>query len=471
MKSSYKKGTALFMAPLILGNMLNPLNSTMLATAIVVICSTFKQDLGAGALLIVPLYLTSAIGQPLMGRLADIFSARKINVLGFILILISAAIGVFAVNFSWLIVSRILLGLGSSAAYPSAMTLIRQRYAALQQEVPGMVLGVIATASQISIAFGPFLGGILTEHFGWQGIFFVNIPLVLIALGLTAWEKKQLPLPEQEPAEAKSVKGLDLPGAGVFSILLIGFLLTLLYPYWLYIQVPAIIVVLWFFVQMEKRHLQPFINVRLLAMNLPLSTTFLRQIAINFVMYLALYGLPQWLEQSKDINPSRVGLMMLPLSIAAMGVGLLVSRTRNHNRLQVAGTISITAAAAGLFLLNQHVSLLLVIGTSVLLGISMGVITIANQATLYVAAPVDQVGISFGLYRTVGYIGAIVAGSRLKHEFHGGATDTGLHSLAGYALIACGVITIFLLPVLFNKSASQIPAKSSQSQKTDKSRL
>src|SRR5258706_15545611 len=108
------KGLPGFLAPLVLGNMLNPLNSTMLATAIVSIVSAFKQEPGTGALLIIPLYFTSAIGQPLMGRLCDVFNPHKINLFGFILILISAFVGISAQSFTWLIVSRILLGLGSS---------------------------------------------------------------------------------------------------------------------------------------------------------------------------------------------------------------------------------------------------------------------------------------------------------------------------------------------------------------------
>ena len=127
MSYNKKKELTVFMAPLVLGNMLNPLNSTMLATAVLTIVAAFKQEQGAGALLIIPLYFTSAIGQPLMGRLCDIFSPSKINLFGFLLILFSGIVGVSAQSFDWLIVSRILLGLGSSAAYPSSITLVRQR--------------------------------------------------------------------------------------------------------------------------------------------------------------------------------------------------------------------------------------------------------------------------------------------------------------------------------------------------------
>lgn len=454
MANRQDKGVVSFMAPLVIGNMLNPLNSTMLATALVAICSAFKQDQGSGALLIVPLYLTSAIGQPLMGRLADLFSAQKVNIAGFVFIFISALIGISAHNFSTLIVSRILLGLGSSAAYPSSMALIRQRYAVQQREVPGIMLSIVAIASQVSIAFGPFLGGMLTEHFGWKSIFFVNIPLVALAMLLTFISKQAFAAQKEKTVLSLSAKlhSLDLPGAGLFCIFLVLFLHTLLYTTLLWVKVPLVVLFLVLFIRRELRQEQPFINVKLLALNLSLNTTFLRQIAINFVIYLILYGLPQWLEQSKNISPSRVGLMMLPLSLAAMAISLLIARYKKYLRLLSWGTACIIGASAGLFFLNTGAAPAAVIAISILVGIATGIMTIANQGTLFAEAPKDQTGISFGLYRTVGYIGAIVAGSRLKHEFQGGATDAGLHRLAVYTLAACVLILLFLVPVFFKRT-------------------
>jgi MFS family permease len=451
------KGLPGFLAPLVLGNMLNPLNSTMLATAIVSIVAAFKQEPGAGALLIIPLYFTSAIGQPLMGRLCDVFNPHKINLFGFILILISAFVGISAQSFTWLIVSRILLGLGSSAAYPSSITLIKQRYKALNREVPGVTLSVIAIAGQVSIAFGPFLGGILVENFGWKGIFFVNIPLVIIGLLLSIKKKGKTTVEEKVPKKSawQIVKDLDPLGLVMFSGFLMLFLLTLLYPTYLYTKIPAMIVVLFLFIKVELKHQNPFIDVRVLSLNLTLNTTFLRQIGITFILYLVLYGLPQWMEQSKGISPSHVGLIMLPLSLTAMIVSLLLSGNKNYVALLTIGILCIIGASIGLFFLSKTTSDLLVIGLTVIIGAALGILTISNQSTLYVAAPDDQVGVCFGLYRTVGYIGAIVAGSSLKHEFKQGATDSGLHMLGLYSLITCIVIVLFMLP-LYSKKKSQL---------------
>ena len=449
------KGLARFMAPLILSNMLNPLNSTMLATAVIAIVSHFHQDTGSGALLIVPLYFTSAIGQPLMGRLCDIFSAQKINLFGLLLIMLSGFLGFFAKDFNWLIASRIVLGLGSSAAYPSSITLIKRRYQALNVEVPGMALGLIAIAGQVSLAFGPFVGGVLLESFGWRGIFFVNVPLVLIGLGLSVGIKS-----EKEKRKHKSfratMKDLDIVGLLLFSGFLYLFLLCLLYSTGLYMRIPAAVVLLISFVAYEMKHERPFIDIRVLSLNFLLNTTFLRQAFITFVLYLLLYGLPQWMEQSKGLSPSDVGLIMLPLSLTAMGISLLFSKSKKSTLLLLYGTICVMGVAVGLFTFSKASSIVQIVFITIIMGAGIGLLSIANQFTLYKEAPPGEVGVCFGLYRTVGYIGAILAGSSLKHQFSKSANDQGMHILGIYALGACLMIAVFMLPLFFKRRAVRV---------------
>jgi MFS family permease len=449
------KGITRFIAPLVLGNMLNPLNSTMLATALVSILVSFKQDTGAGVLLIVPLYFTSAIAQPLMGRLCDIFSPYKINLFGFFVILISAFIGVYAQSFTWLIVSRILLGLGTSTAYPSSMTLIKRRYQVLNMEVPGVTLSLIATSAQVSMALGPFLGGILVESFGWKGIFFVNIPMVIIAL-LLSISKKEAVLVEKGDSDKSAMqifKDLDPLGVLLFSGLLMLLLVTLLYPTYVYIKIPVMLIVLFLFVKTELYHKKPFIDVRVLRVNTLLNTTFLRQIGLTFVMYSVLYSLGQWMEQTKGLSPSSVGLILLPLSLAAIIMSLVLANSKNYVLMLSIGILCIIGTSLGMFFLTKSSPVYAIIALTGILGAALGIVTIANQLTLLAVAPADQVGVSSGLYRTVGYIGAILAGSAIKHSFKDGATDAGLHSLGIYALISCITIVFFMLPLYYKKKS------------------
>lgn len=448
-----EKGIVGFLTPLVLGNMLNPLNSTMLATAILTILATFQQGPASASLLIIPLYFASAIGQPLMGRLCDIFDPVKINIFGLLLILLSSIIGACAPTFTWLVVSRVLLGLGSSTAYPCAIVLIRERYQALNREVPGMVLSIVAIAGQVSAVFGPFLGGVLLENTGWQGIFLVNIPLVILSLSFYFLQKKNTKAARKQERKsvAQLLHDLDLTGFLLFSGFLFSFLVTLIYPQQLFQKILITVALLIAFVLAERRHPKPFIDIQVLGVNLALNTAFLRQLGINFIAYLILYGLPQWLEDIKSLSPSTIGLIMLPFSLMTMLLSLLVAKSKKYFVLLSIGVLFALMAAAGLFVLRLDSPIYLVVAVTITLGIATGILTIANQATLYAETPKNSMGLSFGLFRTVGYIGAILAGSMLEEQIKAQATDGSLHLLGKLALWACLFIAISLIPMLWRR--------------------
>ncbi len=446
-----------FMLPLVLGTMMNPLNSTMLATALITLCSSFHINLSQGAVLIVVLYVTSTIAQPLMGRLADLFSAKKINTLGFVLVLAATLTGIFAPGFNWLILSRVLLGLGTSAAYPSAIALINRRYAEQNRPVPGNVLGIIAIASQVSAVLGPTLGGLLTETFGWRGIFFVNVPWAIAGMLLAR------NIPACEPADNQSARSilrqLDIPGILLFSAFLLALLLLLLrvsfsWPYAAAALTLMITVAAW-----ERRQESPFIDVRLLYHNPALSLVYLRTLATNYLLYLLLFSLPQWLQGVKHMLPARAGLVLMPMTAVAIVTGYIISKIDRPVCQNILGVGVMLMACLGIFLINAHLPVLFFIGCTLIVGLADGVNMIANQSLLNREAPPEKKGVSFGLYRTAGYIGAIASGTQLKRLFHGGISDAHFHQTGYYALAACILLLALLIPLIAHKRAGKQPLK------------
>jgi MFS family permease len=434
-----------FIIPLMLGAMMNPLNSTMLATALVTLCKSYKISPGDGAILITSLYITSTIAQPLMGRLADMFSAKKINTLGFILVLIASALGVWAPSFGSLIASRIILGLGTSAAYPSAMALINKKYAAENKPVPGKVLGLIVMAAQLSMVLGPVLGGALTQWMGWKGVFFINIPFIAIAMFLSRYVPDYPVNPENQGGSL--VKRLDIVGIIFFTAFLLSLLFMLMaHPFdWLRIIPPIVLLlalILW-----ERGQERPFIDVRLFVRNPMVSLIYLRTLAITYILYMMLYGMPQWIESVKHVKPGITGMLMMPNSIMSILLGLWVSRTKNVFFQNLAGTIVLLAACAGLFYLHEAVSFFFIIGLNMIMGSGEGINVVANQALMNEEAPAAQKGVSFGLIRTFGYLGAIISSSQLKVIFRDGVTDEKFHDLSSTVFYSCVVVLLLLLPL------------------------
>src|ERR1700741_1832263 len=109
-----------FVTPLGLGSTLNPVNSTMISTALVPIAGDFHASVAQTGWLIAGLYLASAVAQPTMGRLADLFGPRRIYLISLFIVAISALVGRFAPTLGVLIAVRVALGIGTAGAYPSA---------------------------------------------------------------------------------------------------------------------------------------------------------------------------------------------------------------------------------------------------------------------------------------------------------------------------------------------------------------
>ncbi len=433
-----------FTLPLVLGTMMNPLNSTMLSTALTSICNSFARGISSGALLITPLYIASAIGQPLMGKLADIYNPKLINRLGFVLILIASVIGVVAPSFGWLIVSRVILGLGTSAAYPSAMALVAQKYQRKGMTIPGNILGIITIASQVSTVIGPMLGGFLTQISGWRGIFFINVPWVLCALyfskNIPSGKRKQ-----QKTTISSVFKNIDIIGIGLFATSLVLLMIILTQHHLSVAPIGITILFFIFFILWERKQTLAFIDIRLLWHQPSLLLVYIRTMATNYVMYLLLYGLPQWVEGTKNMSPAQTGLIMFPMSIISATSAMLTSRSNNLFRVNTVSVVTIGMACSFIFLLNQTVPIWIITLIIMFTGVPVGVNLMANQLSLGAEAPANQIGISFGLYRTFGYLGAIVSGAQLKTIFHKGATDTSLHLLGWFSLVSCILLVILYL--------------------------
>src|SRR5580698_3184226 len=117
-------GVAL-VAPLALGSLLNPINSSMIATALAPIGRAFGVGVSETVWLVAALYVTSAVAQPTMGKLADRWGARQVFLLGLVVVLLGGVAGALAPSLAALIGARVILGVGTSAAYPSAMRVLR----------------------------------------------------------------------------------------------------------------------------------------------------------------------------------------------------------------------------------------------------------------------------------------------------------------------------------------------------------
>jgi MFS family permease len=440
-----------FIAPLVLGSVLNPINSTMLATALVPIAESLGSDIAATGWLIAALYLTTTVAQPTLGRMVDLLGARRVFLASLGLVAAAGLCGQFASTLAGLVAVRILLGVGTSGAYPAAMRILRERGEAAGSKPPRFVFGVMTLSAFSTTAVGPVIGGLLVSAFGWQSIFTINVPLALIAaLSILIWTPH-----DRAPAFARLMKDIDLPGIALFAAFLLSLMAFLMNlkngPLWLALAGSVVFgaALVWH----SLRRPQPFLDVRMLARNWPLTMTYLRAAAISIIVFSVYYGFAQWLQSAVGYSSAGAGLVTLPISVVAAAASLTGARTKG---LRGPFLVSVGAALAG------NLGLLFVDGASppwmivtaiTLFGVTLGTFSFATQAAVYIQAPAEEIGTAAGLQRTAQYIGAIAAASLLASIYGERASDHGLHSLAA---VAGALSAILFIVTLFDRTLARV---------------
>jgi MFS family permease len=377
--------------PLVAGAVLNPVNTTILSVALVPIGASFGEPPSATAWLITSLYVATAIGQPVAGRLIDTYGPRRLFLPATALVGIAGVLGTFAPNLAVLVVARVLLGLGTCAGYPAAMRLLRDEADRTGDDSPGGVLTVLAIATQTVSVLGPPLGGLLVDFGGWRTTLAINVPLALAAFAL-GWRY----FPRSRPEARERGRSFDLGG-----------------------------------------------------LNTPLMITYVRAVLSYLVSYSFIFGFTQWLQAERGFTAGQAGLVILPVFGVGVAVSALTGRTEALRGKLIVAAVGQVAVCALLLALGSSSPLWMLLAVTVLSGVPQGLTSLALQNAVYRQADPASVGASAGLLRTFGYLGAIVSAVVLGLVF-GDTVDTrGLHVLAVFLVVTS---VVFLLVNLFDRT-------------------
>jgi MFS family permease len=427
-----------FTTPLFVGSALNAINSSMIATALVPIAAGLHVSVGQTASLVTALYLASAIAQPTAGKVAEVFGARRVFLAGIVLVLLGGFVGGAAPNLLTLLIARVLIGLGSSCAYPTAMMLIQRRATtAGMEKPPGGVLGGLQIAGVATASLGLPLGGVLVQAAGWRSVFLVNVPVALIALTAALIWIPRDPA-QQTPSNAREViSRIDLTGIIGFALAmtaLLAFLFSIPEPNWIILAAAVVLFVALTGWELRAEH--PFVDVRLLVRNGALTRTYLRYALVALCVYLVLYGITQWLQAGRGTSALAAGLLLLPTSVISGVVVVPISRRNLVRGPVIVAAVACLAGSAGALLLTSDTATGWIVLITLLFGVALGAGASGNQIALYTQAPPEQLGVASGLFRTFGYIGSIASSAITGIVFHTSVTDSGVHHIA---LIMIGV--------------------------------
>ncbi len=284
------------------------------------------------------------------GRLADLFGRREAFFVGSAIFASMSALGGAAQTETWLIASRVLMGIGGALMWPA---ILGMTYAALPADKAGLAGGLILGAAGLGNAIGPLLGGTLTDVLSWRWIFFFNVPVTAFAVIITYLTVHQ-PKPETEDTR------IDYTGFATLSIGLVALLVALdQVDDWgwgdsrIHLLLAIAVVLVTAFVFVERRAGRHALVPRDVMRNESFTASCFAILLMSATFFAALLYLPQFMQHQLSYSPIKSGAGMLPF----LAVFALVSFIAGplYNRIGPKPIVSVGAAciAAGPLLFSQ----------------------------------------------------------------------------------------------------------------------
>ena len=416
--------------PVLIGIMLSTalvaIDATVIATAVPSIVASLGGFAEFPWLFSVYL-LAQAVTVPVYGKLADVFGRKPVMLFGIGLFLVGSILCGFAWSMGALIAFRAVQGLGAGAVQPMSMTIVGDLYS-LQERAK--VQGYIASVWAVSSVVGPTLGGVFSEYVSWRWIFFVNIPLCLIAaatIGLRFRERVERRRPR-----------IDYAGAGVLTVALTLLILGLLEGgeawAWGSPQSIAVLaagaVLLGVFALVERRAADPVVPLRLLRNRLLVATN-LASACVGAVLLGLTSYVPTFAQDVLGTGPLVAGF-----ALAALTLGWPISASlsgRVYLRIGIRSTALVGAAvvvlgSALLLLLDETSSAIQVGATSFVIGLGMGFTAAPTLIAAQSAAQWQERGVVTGanmFFRSAGSaVGVAVFGAIVNATLSGPGVDS-----------------------------------------------
>ncbi|HET9777259.1 MAG TPA: MDR family MFS transporter, partial [Gemmatimonadaceae bacterium] len=430
---------------LLLALLLSALDSTIVSTAL----PTIVGELGGLdhlAWVVTGYLLAQTVVTPVYGKLGDLYGRKRVLQSAIVIFLIGSALCGLSRSMTQLIAFRAIQGRGGGGLNVVTQAVVGDLVAPRDR---GKYQGYFGATFGLASIAGPLLGGFFTTNVSWRWIFYINLPLGIVALIVLA-----MTLPHRTSGKTHRI---DYAGAALLAVALSGVTLVAdlggtAYPWSSGVMlgiIAASAVALVLFMVTELRAAEPILPLHLFGMS-AVSVTSILGLIVGFALFGSVTYFPVYLQVVRGVSPTASGLQMMPMMagmlVTSISSGQLISRTGKYKVFPIVGLAVITL---GLWLLSRLTattsaihssSLLMILGLG--LGCVMQVLVIAVQnAVDYKDLGVATSGAT--LFRMIGgslgtaILGAIFASTlaaRLTQLGHTGASMTGSQGMSAATL-------------------------------------
>jgi MFS family permease len=271
----------------------------------------------------------------------------------------------------------------------------------------GKALGIYITAVYFGLSLGPFLGGILTENFGWRSIFLINIPVGLFAVILVVWQLKG------EWAECKGEK-FDLTGSIMYGTAIV----MVMAGFSLMPGESGIVLVVtglafsFIFIRFEKRQVSPVLNVQLFSRSRVFAFSNLAALINYSATYAVSFLLSLYFQYIKGFSPEYAGLILVAAPVTQAIVSPFAGRFSDRADPGIIASAGMGLSAAGLFVLvflNETTPVWYFITALIILGFGFGLFSSPNTNAIMSSVEKRYYGVASGLVGTMRLLGQMLS--------------------------------------------------------------
>lgn len=348
--------------------------------------------------------LTAAIMLMPMGRLADIYGRRIFFLWGSLIFALSSLACIWSGTESIFIGFRVIQGIGGAMIFSTGTAMLISAY---PENVRGKMLGINIAAVYVGLTCGPFVGGLLTEHLGWETIFIVNAALGLAAALLAGQiSREDRPAASEEPFD---LRGSILYAIALFA-LMFGF--SQLPSPWGGVLIAAGIICFIVFIGQQMKKPYPLLNIRLFADNRVFALSNLAALINYSATFAVTFLLSLYLQHVKTLTPSQTGMVLViePLLQAVFSPAAGRLSDRYEPRIISSAGMSLTVIGlAGLVLITQGTSLYYIGGCLALLGTGFALFSSPNVNAVMSSVENRFYGVASATQATMRLVGQMLS--------------------------------------------------------------
>jgi EmrB/QacA subfamily drug resistance transporter len=335
-----------------------------------------------------------------LGRIADIYGRKKIFTLGVFIYAVASVLSAISTSATMLISVQVLQGIGAAMIFGTAVAILTSVFPASDR---GRALGINVAAVYIGLSLGPFLGGLLTQYFGWRSIFWVNVPLCLLIIALLFWKLKG------EWAEARGEK-FDVAGSIIYSLMLIA----IMYGFTRLPDIVGVVLILAGaagfvgFIRWEMKVKSPVLDIGLFRKNTVFALSNVAALINYSATFAVSFLLSLYLQYIKGFNPEHAGLVLIAAPVMQAIFSPVAGRLsdRIEPRIVASAGMGLTVIGLAFFIfLSSTTNLWYIVAGLVIIGLGFAFFSSPNTNAVMSSVDRRYYGVASATLATMRQIG------------------------------------------------------------------